>query len=424
MYKGINFVNKKYTPSKNDLVCEFYAEPNQVSYHQLCNHLAGESSIGTWTDVQTLNKRILKNLKPQVFYASQKRKIIKIAYPLDLFEKGNMPGILSSIAGNIFGMKAVKNLRLIDIQFPKKMVDSFKGPRYGIKGIRKLLKVKKRPLVGTIVKPKVGLTAKEHAKVAYESWIGGLDIVKDDENLTSQPFNRYKDRFKLTLKAKFKAEKETGDKKMYMANITAESQEMLKRAKYVDSLGGEYVMVDILTAGWAGVQTVRDNVKQVIHAHRAMHGALTRNQKHGISMLTLAKVARLVGVDQLHIGTAHVGKMEGSSLEARYIEDNIEKQVIEEDSKNNILSQRWYDIKPVFAVASGGLHPGHIPKVMERMGKDIIMQFGGGCHGHPGGTKRGAMAIRQSLEASMNKIHLKDYSLLHNELQSAIDKWM
>jgi len=425
-YESIDFVNKKYKPTTKDLLCEFYAEPIKgLPFHKLCNHLAGESSIGTWTEVTTINKRIKRTLKPIVYYANPRTKTVKIAYPEALFELGNMPSILSSIAGNIYGMKACKNLRLQDISFSKNIVKSFKGPRYGIKDLRrKIFKVSKRPLVGTIVKPKVGLTSKEHAKVAYEAWVGGLDVVKDDENLTSQSFNKYTDRFKLTLRARDKAEKETGERKIYLANITAESNEMLKRAKLVQHLGGEFVMVDILTAGWAALQTVRDNVPQAIHGHRAMHAAFTRNPKHGISMLVLAKVARLIGCDQLHIGTANVGKMEGSRLEAKYIEDDCEKMMIKENKQWHVLQQEWDPIKPMLAVASGGLHPGHIPTLLKRMGNDIVMQFGGGCHGHPGGTRIGATAIRQATEAAMNNIPLREYAKLHPELQAALDLWM
>ena len=121
------------------------------------------------------------------------------------------------------GLKALKNLRLLDIEFPKQLLDSFKGPAFGISGIRKLLKVPKRPLVGTIIKPKLGLETKDHAKVAYEAWLGGCDIVKDDENLSSQSFNPFEERLTQTLESRDKAQDETGERKVYMINITAET---------------------------------------------------------------------------------------------------------------------------------------------------------------------------------------------------------
>lgn len=420
----LDYIDLDHKPGKKDLVCEYYLEPNAVSIEEASNHIAKESSIGTWTTISTMNRSIARTLKPSIYYIDKRRKIIRISYPQQLFEAGSMPQIYSAIAGNIFGMKAVKNLKLLDIIFPKDIVSAFKGPRFGIDGIRNIARVKSRPLVGTIVKPKVGLTAKQHAQVAYEAWVGGLDLVKDDENLTSMTFNNYKDRFYHTLKMRDKAEKETGEKKLYMANISAESGEMIRRADYVKACGGEHVMVDILTCGWSGLQTVREHVKgQAIHAHRAMHAAITRNPKHGISMLAIAKSARLVGVDQLHIGTAGVGKMHGTTEEETEVEEEIESLRIKAKNKFHALEQDWYGVKPVFAVASGGLSPLSMPELLKRMGNNIIAQFGGGCHGHPGGTRMGAKAIRQALEASLAGIPINDYAEVHYELQRAVDKW-
>ena len=421
-YSG--FIDTGFKPGKNYLVAEYTLEPAKgISFEKAANYIAGESSIGTWVDVKTLKDRIKKNLRPYVFYLNKRRKTIKVAYHQDLFEQGNIPQILSSIGGNIFGMSSLKSLRLEDIKFPKSLLKSFKGPSFGIKGIRKLLGVKKRPLVGTIVKPKVGLNEKEHAQVAYETWIGGCDIVKDDENLSSMSFNKFKKRIELTLKMSKKAEKETGEKKIYMPNITAETFEMIKRAKYVKSLGGKYIMVDIVTMGWAALQTIRDqDFGMVIHAHRAGHAAFTRGNQ-GYSMLTIAKVARLIGVDQLHIGTAHVGKMEGSVLEVQGIESEIENSFVKEDVKQHILEQDWYGLKPVFAVASGGLHPGSIPKIVERMGTDVVIQAGGGIHGHPKGTVSGAKAMRRAVDAVMAGISLKEYAKSHKELEECLDKF-
>ena len=418
----LNYINLKYRPLQTNLICEFYLEPSNMAIEKAAGHVALESSIGTWTDICTMNKRIAKTLKPSVFYINKKKNIIKIAYNENLFEKGNMPQILSSIAGNIFGMSALKNLRLIDISFPEPIVKSFKGPKFGIKGIRKITGIKKRPLTGTIIKPKLGLNEKEHAKVAYDAWVGGLDIVKDDENLTSMKFNNFNKRVIESLKMRNKAEKETGETKIYMPNVTAETNEMLKRAGFVKANGGRYVMVDIITSGWAALQTLRNaDLGLVIHAHRAGHAAFTRNEKHGISMLAIAKIARLIGADQLHIG-AIVGKMTGTRHEVKDIRENIENQIIPQKG-THALEQKWHNIKPSLAVCSGGLHPGGIPSLMRIMGNNIVMQFGGGCHGHPDGTKAGAIAIRQALNSAIKKIPLKTYAKDHKELRRALDKF-
>ena len=194
--KYLDFVDLTYKPKETDLICTFYVEPEGISLKEAAGGVAAESSVGTWTELTT-EKPYVKRLAAHVY--SIEDCVIKIAYPIELFEPANMPNILSSVAGNVFGLKALKNLRLLDIELPKQLLNSFKGPAFGIAGIRKLLKIPKRPLVGTIIKPKLGLETKDHAKVAYEAWFGGCDVVKDDENLSSQKFNPFDERLTQTL---------------------------------------------------------------------------------------------------------------------------------------------------------------------------------------------------------------------------------
>jgi ribulose-bisphosphate carboxylase large chain len=413
-----DFIDLKYKP-KEDLVCLFRVSPAKgVSMQKAANTVALESSVGTWTKVGS-TKDYVKKLRAKVF--SIKGKYIKVAYPKELFEPDNVPNILSSIAGNILGMKVVKAIRLEDVSFPKAILKSYKGPQYGIVGVRKMLKVKNRPLVGTIIKPKLGLITKHHAQSAYESWVGGCDIVKDDENLASQKFNVFEERIARTLEKANKAEEETGEKKAYLVNVTAETKEMMKRAQIVEDLGGKYVMIDIITAGWAALQTLREgNFKMAIHAHRAMHAAFDRNPEHGINMMVLADFARLIGVDQIHIGTG-IGKLEGDIEDIEDLAEEISLQDVKATHKR--LKQDWLKIKPTLPVSSGGLHPGHIPFLIKHLGKDLVIQAGGGIHGHPQGTRAGAMAMRQAVDAVMKKKSLKEYSKTHKELKEALEKW-
>jgi ribulose-bisphosphate carboxylase large chain len=415
----MDYVNLKYRPKSDDLVCLFRVEPERgMSVRELAGRVAAESSIGTWTDLTTMPPRVIKKLQARVF--DIKGNYVKVAYPVALFEPDNVPQILSSIAGNIFGLKWVRNLRLEDIDFPDSIIQKNKGPAYGIPGIRRLMRVPKRPFVGTIIKPKLGLTAKEHVRVAYEAYCGGCDFVKDDENLSNQRFNPFEDRVIRTLEARDLAESETGERKMYLANVTAETNEMIRRAEFVKDHGGEYIMIDILTSGFAAVQTLRNAGLGVIHAHRAMHGAITRNPKHGISMLAIADVSRLIGVDQLHIGTA-VGKMEGGASEVQMIHDKIEKKSV--SGSTHKLAEKWGHIKPVLAVCSGGLHPGLIDKLMRLLGNDIVIQMGGGIHGHPMGTEAGAKAGRDAVDAVMHGDSLKHACCSSPELSAALAKW-
>ncbi|MHA2398787.1 MAG: type III ribulose-bisphosphate carboxylase [Promethearchaeota archaeon] len=422
----VKYVNLGYKPKSDDLIAMYYVEiaPECKDLEQACEEIAKESSIGTWTEIATLSPDIAENLKPSAFYIDPKRSIVKIAYSKNLFEAGNLPQILSAIAGNIFGMKVLKSLRLLDISFPKEIVEKYRGPKYGIDGIRKLTNIKDRPLLGTIVKPKVGLNEVKHAEVCGNSWRGGLDIVKDDENLTNMIFNKFEKRIIETLKVRDQIEKETGERKFYMPNITAPLTTMIKRADFVIEKGGEYVMVDIITVGFSALQELRDYLNDkdvIIHAHRAMHAALTRSKTHGISMLCLAKLMRLIGMDQLHTGTI-VGKMEGGKQETLDINQVITESQIYENHVS-MLNQNWMNLKPTLPVASGGLSPLHIPELLEILGKDIVFQFGGGCHGHPNGTEAGARAIRQALRASLDGIELSEYAKTHEELTLALEKW-
>ena len=404
--KYLDFVDFTYKPKETDLTCTFRVEPEGISLKESAGGVAAESSVGTWTELTT-EQPYVKRLAAHVF--GIEGNIIKIAYPIELFEPANMPNILSSLAGNVFGLKALKNLRLLDIKMPKTLINSFRGPAYGLEGIRKLLKVAKRPLVGTIIKPKLGLKTKDHAKVAYSAWLGGCDIVKDDENLSSQAFNPFEERLAATLESRDKAQSETGERKVYMINITAETNTMLKRAQAVVDHGGEYVMIDILTCGWSVLQTLRNqNLKLVIHAHRAGHAAFTKKPEHGIAMRLIVTVARVIGVDQLHVGTV-VGKM-----------SETKEEVIE-----NIVACKAElgGLKPVLPVASGGLHPRLVPALLETFGNDVVIQAGGGIHGHPGGSVAGAKAMRQAVDAALEGKTLEEYAKTHGELKVALGLW-
>ena len=384
----MTYFDLSYEPKRNDLIAEFKLNPNTKD---IGKKIALESSTGTWTDVKK-PKRIEK-LDGTVFFKN--KNIIKVAYDLKVFEKGSVPQLMSSIGGNIFGMKALDSLRLEDIRFPTSYLKSFKGPKYGLEDIRELIGVKKRPLVGTIVKPKVGLTTKQHAKTAYKCWINGLDLVKCDENLTSQKFNKFEDNIKETLKLKKKAEKETGEKKIYVSNVTGETKEMIKRAKMVKNEGGNCVMVDIITTGWGALQSLRnEDLDLIIHAHRAGHAMMTRGI-FGMSMLTIAKLSRLIGVSQLHTGTANVGKMHSGKEETQKI--------------NKFLTSKWQKIKKTFPIASGGLHAGSVSKLVEKLGRNIIIQAGGGVHSL--GPAAGSKSMRQAVEAIMKNTSLKEYSI-------------
>ncbi len=416
------FVNEKHSPAKDDLIALFYFEPAEgISKKEAAGRIASESSTGTWTTLFTMPQR-MKRLKAIAYEFDG--NFAKVAYPLDLWEDGNAPQLLSGIAGNIFGMKAIKNLRLVDVSFPQAYLRNFKGPKNGMAGIRGIMHVKARPLTGAVPKPKVGFSASEHAKIGFETWMGGFDLVKDDENLTSTHFNNFDERVRLMTSFREKAEKETGEEKDALINITGPVKIMEKRAKLLHENGWRFAMIDVVVAGTSAVQHMRDvlgDYGMAIHAHRAMHAAFDRNPKHGITMQFLAKLHRMIGVDQIHAGTT-VGKLVGSRHEVESIANVLREKKTKADG-NVLLEQDWGGIKPAFPVSSGGLHPALVPQVMDIFGNECVILVSGGIHGHPKGTRAGAKASMDALNAKMDGKTLEEAAKNSPELLQALEKW-
>jgi len=427
------FVDLNFTPdTDSNVIVIFKVKPSEgFTIEEVAGGIAAESSVGTWTTLYTwydegrINK--LKGRAFQIKDIGNNSYMVKVAYPIELFEEGNMPAFLASVAGNIFGMARVKALRIEDIYLPEKFISWFKGPIKGIEGVREVLGVKDRPIVGTVPKPKVGYSPEEVGKLAYELLTGGLDFVKDDENLASPNFCIFQKRAEEIMRAIDRAERETGERKTWLANITSDVREMEKRLKLIADIGNPHIMVDVVIAGWSSLTYIRDLAEEyglAIHAHRAMHAAITRNQDHGISMYTLAKLYRIIGVDQLHIGTPGVGKMDAKALDvirmARLLRSS---KYIPDSDEGNHMEQSFGSMKTVFPVSSGGLHPGVLPEVVKRLGSDVILQIGGGTVGHPDGPAAGARAVRQAIDAAMKGIPIEEYAEGNKELKRALEKW-
>jgi ribulose-bisphosphate carboxylase large chain len=411
-----DFLQLDTPASKDEVVCTFRVEQDpSVDFAWAAGALAAESSIGTWDPGLTTMTEEARKHGARVVGLDEKLRMARVAYPQSLFEAGNLAQLLSSVVGNVYGLKEVRKLRFVDIEMPSSFVRAFPGPQVGLDGVRKLVGFRDRPLLGTIVKPKLGLGVDAWANAAYAAWRGGLDFVKDDENLTSMVFNNFYERMDKVMALKKKAEQETGEKKLYFANISAPVSEMKKRADHVIGLGNDYVMIDILTVGWSGVQEMREYLEGknvAIHAHRAMHGAFSRLEEHGIDMLPVSKWARLAGVDNLHAGTLGAGKMftEGGKSHAKQIYD--------------FLRSDWHGLKKTLPVASGGLHPGVLPLVIEAAETvDIAMTAGGGVHGNPMGTEAGARAFRLAAECGVRREPLEEAAKRSPELAAALERW-
>lgn len=373
--------------------------------------IATEQSTGTWTGVSTLNDEIFERYHGRVTDVTG--DIATIAYPEEDFslDIGGVPQILSVIAGNLFGLDALKGVRLEDVQFPKGMLREFKGPKFGIPGMREILKRPSKPLVGTIVKPKIGLPPKGMADYIYEAGMGGLTNGKDDETLSNQRFCPLEDRVVAIAEAIDRVKQETGHVMMHAINVSTNGDKIVEVAERAQDLGASELMVDVITCGFAAVQALAEDrsIKLPIHVHRTMHGAITRNKDLGVSMQVFAKLVRMCGGDALHVGTFGVGKMKGSP---------------EEDLKNQracVGPELPY--KEVMPVASGGMHPALIEPLVKITGTNVQIQAGGGVAGHPGGVRGGAMAMAQAVDAAYQGIAFSEYARTHKELREAIEKW-
>jgi ribulose-bisphosphate carboxylase large chain len=384
-----------------DLVAKYHVETD-LPIKKAAEAIAAEQSTGTWTEVRGADNP----LAARVIRAEG--DLVEIGFPVELFEPGNIPQYLSVIAGNLFGLGSLKKVRLLDVDFPESLVRAHRGPMFGIEDARKILDVFDRPLVGTIVKPKVGLDPAGTAEVAAAAVRGGLDLVKDDETLTNQSFCPMVERVEAVMSALDRAEKDTGKKAFYAVNVTTGADQILERAEKAVDHGANMVMVDVLTAGFSALEVLSRNVKVPVHVHRTMHGAMTRDKGHGISMVVIAKLVRMAGGTNLHTGS-YLGKM------AREIEEN--------DLCRDALRNEWHGLKRVFPVASGGIYPATVHANLDGYGIDCIVQAGGGVHGHPGGTTAGARAMVQAAEAWMKRVPLSEYAEDHKELETALKFW-
>ena len=240
-----------YVPLDTDLLACFKVTPQPgVPKEECAAAVAAESSTGTWSTVWSELLTDMEYYKGRcyriehvpgdsdAFYAF-------IAYPLDLFEEGSIVNVLTSLVGNVFGFKALKHLRLEDIRFPIAFIKTCLGPPSGIQVERDKLNKYGRPMLGCTIKPKLGLSAKNYGRACYEGLRGGLDFTKDDENVNSQPFMRWRHRFDFVMEAIHKAEAETGERKGHYLNVTAPtSDEMMKRAEYAKEIGAPIIMHD------------------------------------------------------------------------------------------------------------------------------------------------------------------------------------
>ena len=382
--------------------------------------MAAEQTTGTWVRVPGESADVIEKFRGKVlsiyeipdteqFTNSPEGActfIIRLGFPWQNFGP-QIPMMLTTIFGNI---SMIGDIKLLDVQFPKSFVEQFPGPRFGIRGIRKLLGVPARPLLNNMVKPSTGITPEQGAELLYQAASGGTDIIKDDEVLGNTELSPVLQRVERYMPKLRKAEKETGEKKLYAVNVTDEPERCIKLAEAAVDIGANALLVNYLPAGLGLITSLCRNpkIKVPILAHLDFGGALYASPWHGISSALLyGKLARLAGVDLLCIPTPY-GKF--SLNYTKYI------QIV------HGLRSPLHDTPGVWPIAGGAIKQGHIPKLFNDLGFDFIIGAGGAIHAHPMGAAAGARAFRQGIDLMMKYGSLESEKL-GRELKVAIEAW-
>jgi len=438
-YKKMGYWEPGYVPKDTDVVAMFRITPQPgVDHEEAAAAVAGESSTATWTVVWTdrltacelyrakaYKSELVPNTGPGT--KNEAQYFAYIAYDIDLFEEGSIANLTASIIGNVFGFKAVKALRLEDMRIPVAYLKTFQGPATGIVVERERLDKFGRPLLGATTKPKLGLSGRNYGRVVYEGLKGGLDFVKDDENINSQPFMHWRDRYLYCMEAVNKASAATGEVKGHYLNVTAGTMEdMYERAEFAKSLGSVIVMID-LVIGYTAIQSMAKWARRndmILHLHRAGNSTYSRQKNHGMNFRVICKWMRMAGVDHIHAGTV-VGKLEGDPLMIRGFYDTLRDTNTEKNLEHGLFfDQDWASLNKVMPVASGGIHAGQMHQLLDYLGEDVILQFGGGTIGHPQGIQAGAVANRVALEAMvMARNEGRDYVKEGPQILADAAKW-
>jgi 2,3-diketo-5-methylthiopentyl-1-phosphate enolase len=333
--------------------------------------------------------------------------VMRIAFPVVNFDD-NLPLMLSSVIGNI---AALPDLKLLDIEFGKKFVEKFKGPKFGIEGMRELMGVQGRPFLNNMIKPCTGYTPEVGAKLFYEAAVGGVDIIKDDELIAGDTaFNKIEDRVKLNMAAAKKADAVKGEMTLYCCNITDEMSKLKANAMKAIKAGTNCIMVNVVGTGLSALRMLAEDpeINVPILAHACGGGAWFTSELQGMSSHVLNKMIRLCGAD-LVVNSSPYGKFD--ILHSKYMKIT------------QALTSDLYDIKPSLPLYGGGVIPGLVKQTLTDAGIDCILGVGAGVHAHPMGPKAGAIAMRQAIDIIVAGKDLKTEAAGKKELEEAIRVW-
>ncbi len=344
-----------------------------------------------------------------------RRGEVVLSFPIENIGP-SLPNLLTMVAGNLFELGECSGLRLLDLELPLAFATAYPGPAFGVRGTRLLAGVNGRPIIGTIIKPSVGLAPEQTATLVATLASAGLDFIKDDELMANPPHSPLNDRVATVMRVINDHADRTGKKVMYAFNITDDLDAMLHHHDTVADAGGTCVMVSLNSVGLAGVSHLRKQARLPIHGHRNGWGMFTRHPLLGLDFRAYQKLWRLAGVDQLHT----------NGLKNKFTESD--DSVVA--SARACLTPLWggdndkgkgYEVMPVL---SSGQWAGQAPESYERVGSvDVMYLCGGGIMAHPGGPSAGVASIQQAWEAALAGIPLTEYAAGHPELRQALERF-
>lgn len=396
----------------DNYIIETYFFETTIDPKEAAEHLCQEQSTAQWKrvgiDEDFRIKHGAKILDLKVINKEDKLAWceVKIAYPHINFGP-RIPNILTSVAGEgAFFSQGITTIKLLDLEFPENFINQFEGPKFGVDGLRKLTKVKNRPFFIGVVKPNIGLTPKDFSDLAYEAWLGGLDIAKDDEMLPDAEWSPLVERTRLCREKAKLAEDATGEKKLFLANITDEVDKLIELHDKAVKNGASLVMVNVMAVGLSAVRMLRKHTQVPIVGHFDFIAPMSRIPFHGISTELLTKLQRVVGCDII-IMPGFGERMKTSDSE---VYENVKECTSKLGKLNNSLP------------APGGSDwAGTLATVYEKLHSvDFGFVPGRGVFGHPMGPKGGAKSLRQAWEAITKNITIDAYAKEHVELAAAI----
>jgi ribulose-bisphosphate carboxylase large chain len=389
--------------------------------------LAGEQSSGTFVAVpgetEKLKQRFAARVEsvevletvnePAIPGATSKdgkyhRAMVKVSWSIENFGY-NLPVMVSTLQGNLYEITQFTGLKLMDIELPASFGDHYKGPAFGIGGCRQLTNVVDRPLIGTIIKPSIGLSVEQTVSMVKTLAEAGIDFVKDDELLSSSANSNFSDRVDAVMKVINAHADKTGKKVMYAFNISGEVDEMHQRYEKIVKSGGTCAMISINSVGLAGAKKIMDQRQLAIHAHRNGWGMMTRHPLLGIDYKAFQKIWRLAGADQMHVNGIKNKFWESDDSVVASIEACL---------------TTMYDHKTVLPVVSSGQWGGQAFETYRRTKTvDLLYMAGGGIMAHPMGAAAGVVALQQAWKAAVDGLTLEDAAKMYPEFAESVKKF-